>query len=212
MQTSTDNISWTLQTSGFGATAISKVVYGSQPTDTYVAVSVSGTLMTSSDTISWTFRTTGFGTTAINSIDYYDNAYVIAGGSGQTRTSTDAISWVLRTTGFGTTLLNAVVYNSAIDDWIVAANGAGGLFTSNQATIRNLGTGGLLRYSTDTIAWELRTTSVSVQAVSTMNKVGAFILASGTNSLSQTQRPVHSYIQHIDRKLVLFPVVQQKEL
>ena len=58
LNTSTDAITWTLRTSGFGSNTINSVVYGDLPSQTYVAAGNVSTIA-----INWTLRTSNFGNT-----------------------------------------------------------------------------------------------------------------------------------------------------
>jgi hypothetical protein len=94
--TSPDGITWTSQTSGFGANDINSVAFGN---GLFVAVGQQGTITTSSDGITWTARTSNMSTNQINHVIYADSTWVAVGrGGGTTNTggitySTDGITW-----------------------------------------------------------------------------------------------------------------------
>jgi hypothetical protein len=124
LSTSTDGITWTARTSGFGIIPINAVTYGN---NLYVAVGGAGILRTSPDGITWTARTSGFGTSVINGVTYGDGLYVAVGNSGRLTTSPDGITWTNRTSGFGTNLIFGVTYG---DGLYVAVGNTGRLITS----------------------------------------------------------------------------------
>jgi len=178
---STDTITWTLRTSGFGANIIYAIAYASDKSEKYVIVGQSGRTGSSTDGISWISRTSGFGTSAINTVMYGNGFYVATNESGvvPTRASTDGISWVARTnhpslfsryistygnnywviggaSGFVTSSTDTIT-------WIMRTSGTGTGVYVNQLTYGNeifvLGTqrGNVINTSTDTITWTPRT-------------------------------------------------------
>jgi len=96
LYTSTDGITWTSRTSGFGTNSINSVAYGN---GLFVAVGANGTITTSTDGITWTARTSNMGTNQINHVIYANSIWVAVGvGGGTTNTggitySTDGITW-----------------------------------------------------------------------------------------------------------------------
>ena len=137
---STDGISWSLGTSGFGSSAIRSIVYNNN--GLYTAAGGGGTIRTSTNLISWTYRTSGFGTSDILSLIYNDGLY-FAGGIRIFGTSTDTITWQLRTSGFGTSSIYSIIYG---DNLYLAG-----------------GTGGTLATSTNGIFWtNVSTTNLSI--------------------------------------------------
>ena len=132
--TSTDTITWTARTSGFGSTVqIKSYAYGNS---THV-IGADNTVATSTDAITWTTRTTQFGTSQIRKIIYANSLFLASGDGGSYNTSTDGITWVSRTTGLTSTLSNSEYGNGL---YLIAGNTTGELATS-----------------TDTITWTTRT-------------------------------------------------------
>ena len=196
--TSPDGITWTLRTSGFGATSISAVTYGN---GLFVAAGASGKLATSPDGITWTLRTSGFGTTAISAVAYGNGLFVAAGASGKLATSPDGITWTLRTSGFGADAISAVAYGNGL---FVAAGASGKLATSPDGITWTLRTsiftsikaltygnglfvaspGGSISISPDGITWTTRTSGfgISINAVTYGN--GLFVAAGGSAKLA----------------------------
>ena len=82
-------VTWTFRTSGFGASAISSIIFAN---NTYIAAG-SALLNTSTDAIIWTLRTSGFGANGINTLTFANNTYVAGTSSstGALNTSTNAI-------------------------------------------------------------------------------------------------------------------------
>ena len=145
LRTSTDSITWTLRTTGFGTYTISALSSGSSYSLAYGQNDISAPfLIASTDNITWTFRTSGFGLTTIAAITYENGIYIAGGGNvaATLHTSTDSITWTLRTSGL-TDSVNYLAYGNGL---YVAA---GGTF-NNEIVV-----------STDAIIWILRTTNSS---------------------------------------------------
>ena len=132
----TNGITWTSRTSGFGTANIYGVTYGD---GLYVAVGESGKLTTSTDGTTWTTRTSGFGSTLIRDVTYGDGLYVAVGIDGKLTTSTDGTTWTTRTSGFGSTDIWGVTYG---DGLYVAVGESGKLTTSTDGTTWTTGTSG----------------------------------------------------------------------
>lgn len=119
LYSSSDALTWTSRTSGFGANAIRAVSYGN---GLFVAVGDSGLLTTSSDGITWTARTSQFGTGQIFDVEYANSLWVAvganaAGSAAAISTSTDGLTWTSRTPGTSGTA-NMVAYGGGY--WVIA--------------------------------------------------------------------------------------------
>ena len=156
---------WTLRTSGFGANAISALVYAN---NTYVGGSSSGVLNTSTDTITWTLRTSGFSSSDIRALTFGNNTYLAAGVNGVLNNSTDAITWILRTTGFGAETIGEIVFGN---NTYVATSSTGA---------------SALRTSTDTINWTARTASFSASIILALTFANNTYLAGGASGVLNT--------------------------
>jgi hypothetical protein len=86
---STDAITWDVQTSGSTST-ISSLTYGGS---LYVAAAGSG-ILTSTNAVTWTLRTSN-SPTAINAVTFGNNLYVYGAQGRAIGRSTDAINWDL---------------------------------------------------------------------------------------------------------------------
>ena len=147
LQASTDSITWTIRTAGYGTQTISALTSG----DSYALASGTNDnytqfLISSTDNNTWAFRTSGFGISAINALTYGNSIYVASGAGGTLMTSTNTIFWTFRTSG-STSNLQALTYGN---DAYISGN-------SN----------GEIRYSSDAIIWSLRT-SYSANAINTL--------------------------------------------
>jgi hypothetical protein len=128
LYTSSDAITWTSRTSGFGTTDINSVAYGN---GLWVAVGSSGTLRTSTDGITWTARTANMATEDINDVVYANSLWVAVGGGGGTSNSggiiysTDGITWTRKSQSLtvGSTYFS-VIWNGT--NWIVGADVSSG--------------------------------------------------------------------------------------
>jgi len=126
LATSTDGITWTDRTSGFGANNIRTVAYGN---GLFVAVGDQGTITTSTDGITWTARTANMSTNRIWSVTYANSLWVAVGlGGGATNTggiiySSDGLTWTRKSQSLtvGTTYYD-VIWNGT--NWVVTANAA----------------------------------------------------------------------------------------
>ena len=136
LATSTDSVTWTARTSGFGTSTINTLTYGN---GLYVAGGVSGTLTTSTDGTTWTARTAGFGTSAIQKILYANGIYLAGGAGGTLTTSTDGTTWTARTSG---------TTNNIYDLFF-----ANGIFLLGASV-------GVIRSSTDGITWTDRFSTI----------------------------------------------------
>ena len=180
LTTSTDSISWTLRTSGFGAAVINTLAYASDKSEKYIAAGGSGGVASSTDSIAWRLRTTGFGNNAISSSYYINGLYIVTAAAGNVATSTDAITWRLRTSGFGTSEINAITY--ANDTFIIG--GANGTMAYASLTDILNGTG-VFSVSTDTVSWQVRTVGNGLHLfnnVNSINSSGTLYMIGGRNS------------------------------
>lgn len=124
LYSSSDGITWTSRTSGFGSNAIYDVKFGN---GLWVAVGDNGTITTSSDGITWTARTANMGTNRIQSVIYDNSLWVaVGGGGGTTNTggitySSDGITWTRKSQSLtvGSTYYT-VIWNGT--NWVVGAN------------------------------------------------------------------------------------------
>ena len=130
----TDAVSWSSVTSGFGSTLIRAVA-----TDTagvWIAVGDSGTMTRSSDNgATWSSVTSGFGSSAIYSVATDGSGvWVAVGASGTvTRSTDDGATWSSVTSGTAVTLEHVATDTSGV--WV--AGGASGVMirsTDNGAT------------------------------------------------------------------------------
>ncbi len=121
---SSDGITWTSRTSGFGANDIDYVAYGNA---LWVAVGQNGTISTSTDRMTWTTRTSNMSTNNINYVAYINSNWVAVGaGGGTTNTggvtySSNGTTW----TRVNQSLTVGATYQSVIwngTNYIVAAN------------------------------------------------------------------------------------------
>lgn len=157
LYTSSDGITWTSRTSGFGANDILKVVFANS---IWVAVGYQGVITTSTDGITWTARTANMGTNNIYDVIYENSTWVAVGeGGGTTNTggltySTDAITWTRKSQ----TLTVGAVYKSIVwngTNYIIGANNStNNILTASTAsgtwTARSSGSGQAINY----IAWD----------------------------------------------------------
>jgi hypothetical protein len=204
IRASTNYITWTTRTSGFGAIPCRSIVLGG---GIYVAVGSNGKIERSTDSITWTVATSNTTSTLLKVI-YANGLYVAAGDSGVIRTSTDAVTWTTRTSGFGTSTINNLTYANGI----YVAVGVGGTITTSTDAVtwttrvsnttspltgvaygNNIfgivGGVGVIRISTDGITWtsstsQLDITSSLVNHSSLSFADGIFITTSVVNSSS----------------------------
>jgi hypothetical protein len=174
--TSTDGITWTARTSGFGANDIFSVAYGN---GLFVAVGGNGTITTSTDGITWTARTSNMGSNQINHVVYANSIWVAVGrGGGGTNTggiiySTDGLTWTRKSQSLtvgdtyamvswnGTNFVigannstnNYLYASTPSGTWTAGADGSGGnLYYIIWDGTRHIviPSGGVARYSTST--------------------------------------------------------------
>lgn len=120
---SSDGITWTSRTSGFGSNDIDCVAFGN---GLWVAVGQNGTISTSTDRVTWTTRTSNMSTNQINFVAYLNSNWVAVGdGGGATNTggitySSDGITWtrVNQSLTVGATY-NSIIYNGT--NYVVGA-------------------------------------------------------------------------------------------
>jgi len=144
LATSSDGITWTQQTSSFGATNILSVAWGN---NIWVAVGESGKVATSSDGITWTQRTSGTGN-PLRTIAYGNGLYIFAGESDFKTASDPTSTWTSRSSTI-TSLYGrrSVYYDPNIPIWVAGAD---------------TGTSGALASSTNGTTWTARSSSFSV--------------------------------------------------
>jgi hypothetical protein len=172
ISTSTDAVTWTSRTSGFGATVpILALAYGE---GTYVAAGGAGTLTTSTDGITWVTRNSQVAIgNSILSMTYGADTFVAGTNGVGVTTSDDGFTWTSRSAGFGTTNINAVVFGNGLfvtgDELGRVVTSPNGVTWTSRATIHNIraltfadgvffagGTNGQLSTSTDSITWVTR--------------------------------------------------------
>jgi hypothetical protein len=152
-------VSWTTQTSNFGATAIRSVAYGN---NIWVAAALFSELRTSTDAITWVTRNSNAPSHLIASA-YGNNLWVIGGVSGAICTSTDAITWVTRNSNFGSENVWSITYGDSL--WVAG------------------GGSGTIRTSTDAITWVTRTSNVySFETIYSVAYGNKYVAAGGNFS------------------------------
>lgn len=124
--TSTDGITWTSRTSGFGANDIRCVVWDAT-NSLWIAAGGNGTITTSPDGTTWTARTSNMGTNSMWDIATSGGTTVAVGdGGGATNTggltySTNGTTWTRKSQSLAVgTVYNSVVYNGT--NWIIGAD------------------------------------------------------------------------------------------
>ena len=124
--TSTDAITWTIQTPPNAFTnQLRSVIYANNQ---YVVVGSGGAIITSPDAITWTEQTSGI-TLTIFDVIYANNLYVYTAWNGKIFTSPDAITWTERTSGTTENLRGIAYGNSTfvvtgVDDTILTSTDA----------------------------------------------------------------------------------------
>jgi photosystem II stability/assembly factor-like uncharacterized protein len=204
LATSTDGITWTTRTSGFGTTDIFSLTFGN---GIFVAGGNASTLTTSTDGITWTSRS-AFppppNAQTIRALTFGNNTYVAGGDQGVLSTSTDGITWTTRTSGFeGTQILSLTFGNNTY----VAGGQSGKISTSTDGTtwttrtsefefsaIRALtfangvfvagGTTGKISTSTDGTTWTSRTSTFGTSQINALTfSNNTFVAAGATGQL-----------------------------
>jgi hypothetical protein len=142
LMASTDNITWTLRTTGGGGNYILSIAYSDVNNLYVISGAASVATRVSTDTIHWVSRTTGAPGQVGNlgagpSFIYANNIYIYGNIGGSMVTSTNSIEWSLRTSGFGASNITTIT-------WANSAFIAGSV-------------GGTTATSTDGIMWTLRT-------------------------------------------------------
>ena len=121
LATSTDGISWTQRTSGFGADIIRGGCYAD---GVYINVGSAGKLFTTTDpTTSWTSRTSQFGADPIYDVSWDGTYYVAFGEFGKTSTSTDGTTWTAES-AIAQSVIYAAEYGNSI--WVCGGYKTGG--------------------------------------------------------------------------------------
>lgn len=147
--TSTDGLTWALQTSNLPGTGAG-VVYGNS---LYVVVGTLGGISTSTDATTWTARTSGV-TTTLNWVAYGAGTYVAVGNSGVVLTSPDGVTWTPQTSGVATTL-SYITY-------------AAGLFVV-------VGASGVILTSPDGVTWTPQTSGVATSLTTVIYANSLFV-------------------------------------
>jgi hypothetical protein len=108
--TSTNGLTWTQVTSGFGTTRIYGVL--TSPSQ-LVAFGAAGKIATSLTGATWTPQASSFGSSDIRGMSFGGNGvYAAAGSDGKIATSFDGVGWVQRTSSFGASSVNSIVMSS----------------------------------------------------------------------------------------------------
>jgi len=177
LQTSTDSITWTTRTTGYGTQSISALTFGGSYALAYGRNDINiPFLSASTDNITWTFRTSGFGSSTINALTYGNGIYIAAGNGGILSTSTDSYSWTIRTSG-STSNFQALTYG-------------------NNAYISGTSGGGI-RFSSDGIIWSLRTSS-TLNAIDTLTYGNNIYLSGEASGALETSITGSVYWQSIN--------------
>ena len=205
LSTSTDGITWTARTSGFGSNSINKVAYGN---GLWVAVGDAGLITTSTDGITWTARTANFSTNNIKDVIYANSTWVAVGaGGGSTNTggitySTDGLTWTRKSQ----TLTVGTDYRSII--W----NG------TNFVIVTDITTNNFLYASTASGTWTAGVVSGSISLAKIMydgtrsiivNENGAprfstsATLATTTSYTGATLSGTYNYMYYYNSKIYL---------
>jgi len=130
--TSTDGVSWTVGTAGFGASPVLGLSYIVNQ-GLWVAVGGSGKLATSSDAVSWVLRNSSFGVSFINDVYSSGNLTIAVGYDGKLATSTNGISWTQRTSSFVFDAIFGITYSNSAQEY-VAVGDVGKIATSTNGT------------------------------------------------------------------------------
>jgi hypothetical protein len=145
--TSTDLITWTSRTSGFGSNTIFDVFYANS---LFVAVGAAGLISTSPDGVTWTARTSNVSTNILRSVTYANSLWVAVGGgagggTGGVTTSSDGFTWTKQTTpGSSSTTLRNI--NFANGYWLAVGDDStvSGIYSTNATTWTALAASGSL--------------------------------------------------------------------
>lgn len=141
LQASTDTITWTTRSTGYGIQSISQLTFGGSYSLAYGKNDIGiPFLSASTNNIIWTFRTSGFGLSTINAFTYGNGIYIAAGDGGLLSTSTDSFIWTIRTSG---SISNFESLGYGNDIYLSGTFGGG------------------IRVSTNAIIWSLRTSNSS---------------------------------------------------
>ena len=177
LQTSTDSITWTTRTTGYGTQSISTLTFGGSYALAYGRNDINiPFLSASTDNITWTFRTSGFGSSTINALTYGNGIYIAAGNGGILSTSTDSYSWTIRTSG-STSNFQALTYG-------------------NNAYLSGTSGGGI-RFSSDGIIWSLRTSN-SLNAIDTLTYGNNIYLSGEASGALETSLTGSVYWQSVN--------------
>ena len=177
LQASTDTITWTTRSTGYGTKSISQLTFGGAYALAYGTNDIDTPfLIGSTDNITWTFRTSGFGLTTINSLTYGNGIYIAAGNGGILNTSTDSITWSIRTSGSTSNFLALTYGNNA---YLSGTSGGG------------------IRYSTDAIIWSLRT-SYSANAINALTYGNNSYISGRATGVLETSITTSQYWQSVN--------------
>lgn len=176
--TSTDGVSWTVGTAGFGASPVLGLSYIVNQ-GLWVAVGGSGKLATSSDAVSWVLRNSSFGVSFINDVYSSGNLTIAVGYDGKLATSTNGISWTQRTSSF--------VFDIIYD--VSSSSGGSGYLA--------VGDLGKTAISSDGISWAqvFPDSSFGSSAIRTVSSNGEFLVAGGSLGKIATSSAGVSWIQ-----------------
>ena len=168
--TSSDGVTWTMQTIGV-STDLSSVTY-SESLGLFVAVGYSGAIITSSDGVTWTSQTSGV-STALYGVTYSESLglfVALVGSSGAILTSPDGVTWTSRTSGVSTAL-SSVTYSESL-----------GLFIA-------VGDSGTIITSSDGVTWTSQTSGVSstLWGVTYSESLGLFVAVGYSGTIIYTE-------------------------
>ena len=141
LYSSTDAITWTSRTSGFGSTGINTIAY-SNTANNFVIGGDSGTLSTSTDGIVWRINTSNTTSNLLTSV-HASNTYLVAGASG---TLVEADTQLSGTGGSGGSYTSWYIPKSIVTSNITVNPGVGGSGPTSENTSGSAGAG-------TTISW-----------------------------------------------------------
>jgi hypothetical protein len=189
-QTSTDSITWTTRTTGYGTQSISALTFGGSYALAYGENDIGVPFLSAStDNITWTFRTSGI-TQPIFALTYENGIYIAAGSSGILNTSTNSIAWTLRTSGTSQEIFALTYGNNAYLSGTIS---------------------GQIRFSSDGIIWSLRTSN-SLNAIYTLTYGNNIYLSGEASGALETSLTGSVYWQSINlASSVLLPTYKGAE-
>jgi hypothetical protein len=187
---STDAITWTLVTSGYGNNDFYAAAFGN---DLFVIGGMVSTIRIYSD-----FPGIRLGATTIHSIAHGKGIFIAGNEIGRVVSSSDGVDWVIANANFGSQQVYSVYY---ANDVYLAGGGAGTLRTSTDtvtwsnrsafsSVIRSItfgngifivaGSGGALATSTNSISWTIRTSSFGTSTILALHYANNIYVAAGT--------------------------------